>query len=112
MNEQSTEDRAEDFQEQIAAMRTKTRYGGLEQVVIVVGILHMLAGVVLCLIGFFSAINASNALDQNEMIILSLLGVCLSLMGVAVFLRFSMGRFLRFWLLRQIYENRGKSEEG
>lgn len=112
MNEQSTEDRAEEFQEQIAAMRTKTSKTSTEQVLLVIGILLMLAGIVLGFVGYISATNASNALDQNELVILAILGVSLSLAGVAIFLRYSIGRFLRFWLLRQIYENRGKSEEG
>ena len=112
MNEQPNEDRAEEFQEQIAAMRTKTSRGSSEQVLLVIGILLMLAGIVLGLISYFSSTNTDEALDQNELIILAILGVSLSLMGVAIFLRYSIGRFLRFWLLRQIYENRGKSEEG
>lgn len=112
MNEQPTEDRAEEFQEQIAAMRTKTSRTNSEQVLLVIGILLMLAGIVLGFISYFSSTNTDKALDQNELIILAILGVSLSLMGVAIFLRYSIGRFLRFWLLRQIYENRGKSEEG
>ena len=111
MNEQPTEDRAEEFQEQIAAMRTKTGRTSSEQVLLVIGILLMIAGIVLGFIGYFSSTNASDSRDQNEMIILAILGVSLSLMGVAIFLRYSFGRFLRFWLLRLIYENRGKSEE-
>lgn len=111
MNEQSTTDRAEEFQEQIAAMRTKTSKTSTEQVLQVIGVLLMLAGIVLGFVGYFSATNAGNALDQNELIILAILGVSLSLMGVAIFLRYSIGRFLRVWLLRQIYENRGGSKE-
>ena len=111
MNEQPNEDRAEEFQEQIAAMRTKTSRGSSEQILLVIGILLMLAGIVLGFISYFSATNSDNALDQNELVILAILGVSLSLMGVAIFLRYSISRFLRFWLLRQIYENRGKSEE-
>ena len=115
MNEQTTEDRAEEFQEQIAAMRTKTSRGSSEQVLLVIGILLMLAGIVLGFISYFSSTNTDKALDQNELIILAITGVSLSLLGVAIFLRYSISRFLRFWLLRQIYENRGeakKSEEG
>ena len=111
MNEQPNEDRAEEFQEQIAAMRTKTGRTSSEQVLLVIGILLMIAGIVLGFISYFSSTNTDNALDQNELIILAISGVSLSLLGVAIFLRYSIGRFLRFWLLRQIYENRGKSEE-
>ena len=111
MNEQPTEDRAAEFQEQIAAMRTKTSKTSTEQVLLVIGILLMLAGIVLGFVGYISATNAQYALDQNELIILAILGVSLSLMGVAIFLRYSIGRFLRFWLLRQIYENRDGGEE-
>ena len=37
-------------------------------------------------------------------IILAVFGLTLSVAGMAVFLRYSIGRFLRFWLLRLIYE--------
>ncbi|WP_421118710.1 hypothetical protein ACE2AJ_15275 [Aquihabitans daechungensis] len=37
-------------------------------------------------------------------IILAVFGLSLAVIGMALFLRYSMGRFLRFWLLRLIYE--------
>jgi hypothetical protein len=37
-------------------------------------------------------------------VILALVGVTVSILGAALFLRYSMARFLRFWLLRLIYE--------
>ena len=36
--------------------------------------------------------------------ILALVGVTVSILGAALFLRYSLARFLRFWLLRLIYE--------
>ena len=112
VNEQVNEDRAEEFKEQIAAMRTKTSNASSEQVLLVIGILLMLVGIGLGIGSYFSATNSSQALDQNELIILAISGVSISLMGVAVFLRYSIGRFLRFWLLRQIYENRNEGSGG
>ena len=74
MNEQPTEDRAEEFQEQIAAMRTKTGRTSSEQILLVIGILLMLAGIVLGFISYFSSTNTDKALDQNELIILAISG--------------------------------------
>jgi hypothetical protein len=74
--------------------------------------LYELTGLfVLTLISYFIAgsQNSGNAqvdnLEHNEHMILAILGVAISLVGGFVYLRFSIGRYLRFWLLRQIHEN-------
>lgn len=101
-------DRAVEFQAEIAAMRSKTSRQSLEQILLALGIVLMLAGVVLGIIGYFASTNASDPRDQNEYIILGLLGISLTLIGTVVFLRYSIARFLRFWLLRQIYEKQNQ----
>ena len=35
----------------------------------------------------------------------------LTLIGAALFLRYSMAKFLRFWLLRQIYESQSHVDQ-
>jgi len=40
---------------------------------------------------------------------LAFFGIGLSIAGAALFLRYSLARFLRFWLLRLIYEQQDAS---
>jgi len=51
--------------------------------------------------------STNNSLNQSSDISLGLAGVAVGILGGAVFLRYSFGQFLRFWLLRFSYENRG-----
>nr|NIR37921.1 hypothetical protein [Actinomycetota bacterium]NIS32454.1 hypothetical protein [Actinomycetota bacterium]NIT96264.1 hypothetical protein [Actinomycetota bacterium]NIU19958.1 hypothetical protein [Actinomycetota bacterium]NIU67474.1 hypothetical protein [Actinomycetota bacterium] len=44
------------------------------------------------------------------MVILALLGVVLALGAVAVFVRVSLTRWFRYWLVRLIYENRAQTD--
>ena len=101
MNDQ---DRAEEFKSEIQRMRLKTGKAGGEKRLQALSIIFMLAGVVLTIIGYFSSTNANNALDQNELLILALVGLAVTIVGAAMFLRYSVASFLRFWLLRLIHE--------
>ena len=101
MNDQ---DRAEEFKSEIQRMRLKTGKAGGEKKLQALAIIFMLAGVALTIIGYFSSTNTSNALDQNELLILALVGLAVTVVGAAMFLRYSVASFLRFWLLRLIHE--------
>jgi len=82
-----------------------------------IGILLMTGGVVLSLVAYFFANNQQSgdlvidSLEQNEHIILALTGLCIALTGGCIFLRYSLGRFLKFWLLRLIHENNNRITE-
>ena len=101
MNDQ---DRAEEFKSEIQRMRLKTGKAGGEKKLQVLSIIFMLAGVALTIIGYFSSTNANNTLDQNELLVLALVGLAVTIVGAAMFLRYSIASFLRFWLLRLIHE--------
>ncbi len=105
------QNRAAEFRAEISQMRQKTGKAGTEQVLQALGVIIMLVGVVLAIIGYFASTNTSNSLDQRELVILALLGLAVTIVGAVMFLRYSMARFLRFWLLRQIYENRREMGE-
>ena len=85
--------------------------GGRDRLLIAAGFVMMLVGPVVGILCYFSAINADFAEDQNELIILTMAGLGVSLLGLGVFVRYTLGRFLRFFLLRQLYEARLQTEE-
>ena len=96
--------RREQFEEDIAAVRIRTGKGEAEQRFMVLGIVGMVAGAVICLVAYFASRGLSDSRDIYTQIILALFGLSLVGAGAAVFLRYSFARFLRFWLLRLIYE--------
>ena len=69
----------------------------------------LVLGPVIALIGYLvsSGTAVSANADQNLQISLGLLGVCVTMAGAALFLRFSLGNILRLWLARAIAEREG-----
>ena len=96
--------RREQFEEEIAAVRIRTGKTEAEQRFTVIGLVAMIAGVAVCLVAYFAATGEAFTNDILELVILGGFGIALTILGAAVFLRYSLARFLRFWLLRLIYE--------
>ena len=56
------------------------------------------------IVAYFVSHGTSNPLDQNDAQVLALIGVALTVAGGALFVRYSMAQFLRFWLARLSFE--------
>jgi hypothetical protein len=57
------------------------------------------------MIGYLGASGTTEFSSQVPYLISGgLLGLGCTIVGAALFLRYSLGRYLRFWLLRMIYE--------
>ena len=62
-------------------------------------------GLVLILVAWWNASDTPYVADQVPMLISGgLVGLGLAIMGVGLFLRFSLARVLRFWLARMVAE--------
>jgi hypothetical protein len=80
---------------------TSAKRDGLYQVA---GAVAMVLGVVVAFVAYQVSLGKDDARDIQSLIILSVAMLALAVIGAAVFLRYSLARFLRFWLLRQLYE--------
>jgi hypothetical protein len=96
--------RREQFEEDIAAVRIRTGKGEAEQRFVALGVAGMVIGAVICLGAYFASKGMSDSRDISSVLILALFGLALTFASAAVFIRYSFARFLRFWLLRLIYE--------
>ena len=96
--------RRQQFEEDIAAVRVRTGKAEAEQRFMILGLVALIGGAVICLIAYFGSGGQSDTRDVISSVILALFGVSVSILGAALFLRYSMARFLRLWLLRLIYE--------
>jgi hypothetical protein len=101
--------RREQFEEDIAAVRIRTGKAEAEQRWTIVGLAAIVAGIVIAILAYLGSTGQSDTRDVISSLILAVLGVTVTIAGAALFLRYSLARFLRFWLLRLIYEQQNQS---
>jgi hypothetical protein len=75
------------------------------------GAVAMVAGVVVALMAYVGSRSLDDTRDIQSTIVLALAMLALSIAGAAVFVRYSLARFLRFWLLRQLYEGQAHIDQ-
>ena len=111
-------DRAQQFKTEIAEMRLKTGRARIENLLQVLGVVLMVAGVAVALGAYSASLNVTatpgtnvDVLDSNSYTPLAIAGLAISVTGGFLFLRYSLAKFLRFWLLRQSYEQRAAIDD-
>jgi hypothetical protein len=75
------------------------------------GAVAMGAGVVLAFVAYQLSLGKDDSRDIQSLQLLALSMLALSIAGAAVFVRYSLARFLRFWLLRQLYEGQAHIDQ-
>jgi hypothetical protein len=110
-------DRVARFRAEVADMRLRDPKAGRERLWMFVGGTLMLVGVALAIIAYFqsqgatAAYNTEGPATQRDAITIGLIGVTLSVVGAAMFLRYSLAQFFRFWLARLIYEQQSATSQ-
>ncbi len=99
-------DRRAAFEAEIGRVQLKAGRAASERRFLAGGIAAMAVGVVVALVAFLVSTAMADTRDVISMSILAIFGLALAVVGAAVFLRYALGRFFRFWLLRLIYEQR------
>jgi len=103
-------DRVEQFKAEIAEMHLKDPAAGRDAQLLKGGAVLMLAGVVITVVAYFMSHGTSSSLSQNDAQTVGMIGIAVSVVGAAVFLRYSLAQFLRFWLARLIYEQQAQTD--
>jgi hypothetical protein len=101
-----TEATQRDLGAELARLRASNNSGPTDRGVSLLGVVLAIVGLIVILISFLQSRNYSSILDQMDALILALFGVGLIIVGSALYIRASMTRFLRYWLLRMVYEQR------
>jgi uncharacterized membrane protein YidH (DUF202 family) len=104
-------DRMARFAAEVAELRLKTDRTRTEHLLQVVGVVLMVGGILLAAGGYAASLEVAatpgsnvDVLNSNSHAALGVVGIATSVVGGFVFLRYSLAQFLRFWLLRQAYE--------
>ena len=110
----SNETPVDQFKADIAAMRVKEANVGLEKAMRIVGTLLMILGAVLAGFAIVTTLNAelvknaqptvTGPAEQRDAIVYGVSGIVFAVIGATLFLRFSFGAYLRYWLARIVFE--------
>lgn len=98
------EDRREQFQADVAALKLKSKGGRRDGLWRGIGALLMLVGVVAAFLVYEVSLSKSDYRDIASEQILALAFVGLAVLGAALYIGAAIASVLRFWLLRQLYE--------
>lgn len=109
MNE--NHERIEQFRKEIAGMRIRTPEAENERWLLIGGVVAMAVGVGLIAAGWYGASGTTIIVDALSYLISGgLLGLGSIVIGAALFVRYSTTRYLRYWLVRMIYEDQASTD--
>lgn len=97
----SADRRAAEF---VAALPAASDRAGRTTAYARTGLAIMVVGLVATIIGLILSQMSDNPLDQSTQISLGVAGLAATCFGAAIFLRYSIGDLLRYWLLRILHE--------
>ena len=103
-------ERVEQFKEQIASMRLRDPATARDRQLLRLGVVLMAVGGILGIVAYATSHGTENALEQRDAIVIALIGVSSTIAGAALFVRYSVAQFLRFWLARLTYELQAQTD--
>ncbi len=100
----SAESRAERFARELADLKISDPASGHPRLWQRLGAVLMVLGIAAGVTAYLVSHRTTSSLTQGDAITIGLGGVILSVVGAAIFLRYSLTGFLRFWMARQSFE--------
>ena len=100
----TNESRADRFARELAGLKVADPAKGHPRLWQNLGALLMIAGIAAGVTGYLISQHTADTLTASTALNIALGGVTLAVVGSAVFLRYSLTGFLRFWLARQSFE--------
>jgi hypothetical protein len=106
-----TNGRIERFKAEAADLNLKTSNQSRDSLLQGLGLALMVAAVVVGFVAYQASLGSDDPRDIQSYIVLAISLLALAVLGGALFLRYSMAKFLRFWLLRQLYEGQAHVDQ-
>ncbi|MEV0107873.1 hypothetical protein AB0H42_16245 [Nocardia sp. NPDC050799] len=96
--------RADRFVAELAELKIPDPAAGRGALWLRAGGALLILGPVVTVLAYLMSHNTSDALVQRDALVIALAGVALSIVGAALFLRYSLTGVLRYWMARQSYD--------
>ena len=98
------------FEEEVGRLKVTGGAANPERLGGAWGVGLIIVGFVISFIAWWSAYNAGNFESIHRSAIFALIGVGVSLVGTVIWIRNSMTRYLRYWIIRIVYEQREQTD--
>jgi hypothetical protein len=103
--------RVEEFKAEIADLQVGVPSSAGDKKLLVIGIVLVAVGVALILGGWYGASGVGTIAEQFPYLISGgVTGLACVIVGSVLFARYSMTRFLQYWLIRVIYEQQAQTD--
>jgi len=102
-------ERVTQFRDEVAALKLRVGGAESERRLLLLGVLALVLGLLLTVVGGVMVTNTTENVAANQRAFMAtgtFLGIALMIGGAALFVRYSMARYLRFWLIRIVHESR------
>lgn len=108
----NNDNRINEFKSEIGDLKLKGGSAQSESRLLVLGSILTVAGVLLAIGGAIRVASFGDSPGDQRAILAqgSFLGIALVIAGAALFIRFSLARYMRFWLIRLTYESRANTD--
>jgi len=104
--------RVQEFRNEIDGLKLKGGSAEGEQRLLALGVILMVVGIGFAIFGAIEVgLNGDSPADQFAYMAQgSFVGVAFAIVGGALFVRYSLARYLRFWLIRSTYEQQANTD--
>ena len=102
--------RLQQFQSEVEQLRVSGGKANPERTWSIIGGLLMVAGLIIIIVSYSQTHSSKVAGDWADYNVLSNLGLALVIVGSVLFLVMSLRRYLRYWLIRLIFEQRDQAD--
>jgi hypothetical protein len=100
------------FEDEVAKLKVTGGGANPERLGSQWGIGLTILGFVIAIISWWSALDAKDsAITALRSEIFALIGIGISLVGIIIWLRNSLTRYLRYWIIRLVYEQREQTDQ-
>ena len=99
------------FEDEVAKLKVTGGGANPERIASWWGIGLGIAGFVIAIIAWFSAKDSGDVNTILRSQIFGLIGIGVALVGIVIWLRNSLTRYLRYWIVRLVYEQREQTEQ-
>ncbi|WP_420637472.1 hypothetical protein [Candidatus Poriferisocius sp.] len=110
MSDTTDAGRLEDFQQEVAKLRASGGRANPDRWVFRLGVLVTLVGLAFTLVSFIMTAGAEGSANHLDLVVSGVFGLSLVLTGLVMITVSSFRRFMRYWLVRLVYEYREQTD--